>query len=94
MKLTYALTSRFRFSHFRDKEKHEVDLVIEDPQGRVVGIEVKASSTVSSEDFSGMRRLQEDVGDRFVAGFVLYDHDRPVPFGDRLSAVPLSLLWA
>lgn len=94
LKLAYASAGRFRFYHFRDKDKNEVDLVIEDRLGRVVGIEVKASSTVTSSDFKGMRRLQSDVGDRFVAGFVLYDHDRPVPFGDKLSAVPLSLLWS
>ena len=93
LKLAYTSTNRFRFSHFRDKEKNEVDLVVEDRSGRIVGIEVKAGSTVTSADFGGLRRLQSDVGDRFVAGFVMYDHERPVPFGDKLSAVPLSLLW-
>ena len=41
-----------------------------------------------------MRRLAEAGGDRFVQGLVLYDHDRIVPFGDRMFAVPLSALWA
>ena len=93
LKLAYASTNRIRFYHFRDKDKTEVDLVVEDRRGRVVGIEVKASSTVTSSDFNAMRRLQSDLGDRFIAGFVLFDHDRPVPFGEKLAAVPLSLLW-
>lgn len=94
LKVAHSSRLRFDFYHFRDKDKNEVDVVIEDRSGRVVGIEVKASSTVTSDDFSGLRRLQADVGDRFVSGFVLYDHERPVPFGDKLAAVPLSVLWS
>ena len=85
---------RYVFSHLRDKERNEVDLVIEDSRGRVVGIEVKASATVSKGDFSGLRRLAAACGDRFVLGLVLYDHDRTVPFGDRLIAAPVSTLWS
>ena len=46
---------RCSFSHFRDKDGNEVDLVIENTRGEVVGIEVKASATVSSADFSGLK---------------------------------------
>jgi predicted AAA+ superfamily ATPase len=81
------------FSHYRDKDQHEVDIVMEDRRGGVVGIEVKASATVTANDFRGLRRLAEDTGRQFAAGMVLYDHDRIVPFGDRLWAVPLSCLW-
>ena len=83
---------RFSFSHYRDKDQAEVDIVIEDRQGRIVGVEVKASATVNVSDFRGLNRLAEAAGDRFAFGAVLYDHDRPVPFGDRLWAIPLSAL--
>ena len=63
------------FSHFRDKEQKEVDIVMEDRRGRVVGIEVKASATVNTRDFAGIRRLSEACGDRFVLGLVLHDHE-------------------
>ncbi|WP_280951384.1 DUF4143 domain-containing protein [Rhizobium sp. J15] len=36
--------SSAEFSHYRTKDQDEVDLVIEDRRGRVVGIEVKAST--------------------------------------------------
>lgn len=85
---------RCGFSHFRDKERNEVDIVVENRQGEIVGIEVKASATVSSGDFSGMRKLAEACGDRFVQGLVLYDHEQVVPFGDRMFAAPLSCLWS
>ncbi len=93
LKLAGWSLDRHTFSHFRDKERNEVDIVIEDGDGRIVGIEVKASATVSAGDFSGLRRLAGASGDRFALGMVLYDHDRIVPFGERLFAVPVSALW-
>ena len=94
LKLASWTDERYVFSHFRDKERNEVDLVIEDRRGRVVGIEIKASATVSKGDFSGLHRLETACGDKFVLGLVLYDHDRTVPFGNRMAATPLSTLWS
>ena len=85
---------RCAFSHFRDKDKNEVDIVLENRRGQVVGIEVKASATVSPKDFSGMRKLAEACGNKFVQGLVLYDHDQVVPFADNMFAAPLSSLWS
>lgn len=84
---------RCTFSHFRDKDKNEVDIVLENRRGEVVGIEVKSSATVSAGDFSGMRKLADACGDKFVQGMVLYDHDTVVPFGENMFAAPLSCLW-
>jgi len=81
------------FSHFRDKEKNEVDIVLENRRGEVIGIEVKSSATVSAGDFSGMRKLATACGDKFIQGMVLYDHDQVVPFGEHMFAAPLSCLW-
>ena len=85
---------RFSFSHYRDKDKNEVDIVVENQRAEVVGIEIKASATVTTKDFSGMRKLAEACGERFVQGIVLYDHDQVVPFGDKMVAAPLSCLWS
>ena len=71
-----------------------MDSVVDDRQSRVVGIEVKAAATVTGSDFGGLRKLAEACGERFVLGLVLYDHDKTVPFGDRLAAVPLAALWS
>ena len=94
LKLASWSDDRYGFSHFRDKERKEVDIVIEDRRGRVVGIEVKASATVTTRDFAGLRRLSEACGDRFVLGLVLHDHEHIVPFGERLFAAPISALWS
>ena len=80
--------------HFRYQETHEVDIVLERDDGMIAGIEVKASATVKTGDFSGLRTLAKACGDRFAYGAVLYDSADWVPFGSRLAAVPLSSLWA
>jgi len=79
--------------HFRTQTGQEVDLVLEDPAGRLVGIEVKAGATVKAEDFRGLRVLQEAVGGRFVRGLVLYTGAESVSFGPRLMALPVESVW-
>ena len=79
--------------HYRDKDQDEVDIVVEDAAGAVVGLEVKAGATVNSEDFKGLRKFGKACGDDFKLGLVLYDGEKAVPFGDRLFAAPLSCLW-
>lgn len=79
--------------HFRSHAGAEVDAVIEARGGRVVGIEVKLASSLSSNDFHGMRALREASGRRFVRGIVLYTGSERVAFGVDLVAMPISALW-
>jgi len=79
--------------HFRTQTGQEVDIVLEDTAGRVVGIEVKAGSTVKTDDLKGLRLLADSVGSKFVRGVVLYCGSEYVPFGSGLAAIPISELW-
>ncbi len=94
LKIASWSDERCSFSHFRDKDGNEVHLVVENRRGEVVGIEVKASATVSSADFSGLRKLAAACGDSFVQGIVFYDDDQVVPVDEKLLAAPLASLWA
>lgn len=94
LKLASWTGQRFELSHFRDKEQHEVDIVIENQDRKIVGLEVKAAATVTSADFSGLRKLAEASGSRFTLGLVLFDHNEVVPFGPNLFAAPISSLWS
>jgi DNA primase len=77
----------------RDFFFNRVMFPIRDRRGRVIGIEVKASATVRPQDLRGLRQLQAAVGDKFVQGLVLHDHDRITPFDEKLHAAPVSMLW-
>lgn len=82
-----------RLFHFRDRNGLEVDLVLETGDRRVAGIEVKAVRTVSQGDFRGLQALRDKLGDRFSLGVLLYTGKDPLPFGERLWALPFSALW-
>jgi len=84
---------RVRISHYRDRTGAEVDFILETDDGRVAGIEVKASATVTASDTRWLGGLAERLGPRFVGGLVLYSGRVSVPFGERVTAVPLDVLW-
>ncbi len=94
LKLMTASDLQLTPYHFRDQGMREVDIVLERDDGMIAGIEIKASATVRSGDFMGLRTLAEACGERFSYGVVLYDSTELVPFGDRMVAAPLSCLWA
>jgi len=79
--------------HYRDRDKVEVDIVLEHASGDIVGIEVKAAESVRGDDFRGLRHLSERLGQRFRAGFLLYAGEESLPFGNRMKALPISALW-
>jgi predicted AAA+ superfamily ATPase len=81
------------FFHFRDRDDFEVDIVVEQGQGAVAGIEVKAAATVGEGDLRGLRKLKNAAGSRFTAGVVLYDGSATIRFDNDLFAVPVRRLW-
>ncbi len=96
MELARLLTwsrERAELFHYRTKDGVEVDAVLENRQGQVVAIEIKAASTVRADDFRGLRHLSDRLGDDFLAGIVLYTGSQTLPFGPRMRAVPVSALW-
>ncbi|MDR3793585.1 MAG: ATP-binding protein [Terracidiphilus sp.] len=93
LKLITWLDEPIHVFHYRDKDQDEVDIVLEDEEGNVVGIEVKASATVIAADFKGLRKLAAACGKQFRLGVVLFDGEQAVPFGGQLYAAPISCLW-
>jgi len=90
--ITWSATKPQMF-HFRTQTGQEVDIVLEDRSGNLVGIEVKASATVHAHDFKGLRALAETTARRFLRGVVLYTGTESIPFGESLTALPVQLLW-
>lgn len=80
--------------HFRDNRQHEVDIVLEDSRGGITGIEVKASASVSEQDFKGLNKLAEYAGSKLTQGVLFYTGKDILPFrvGDRtFYALPLGV---
>ncbi len=84
---------RTRLYHYQ-REREDVDLVIERANGDIAAIEVKASARVTTADTRWIRKLRDGRTAGFKAGVVFYTGAQTVPLGDRLWAVPVSGLWA
>ena len=93
--LKHATTAdaNYRLLYYRDAEKVEVDFVVENLVGQVIGVEVKASATVKEGDLRGLRKLAGLAGNSFKMGVLLYDGDETMPLGDGIWAAPISTLW-
>jgi predicted AAA+ superfamily ATPase len=83
-----------RLFHFRDRDGLEVDIVLESDDRRVAGVELKSAGGVSRGDLKGLAFLRDKLKHRFAMGVVLYTGNQPLPFGDRLWALPYSALWS
>lgn len=93
LKATTTADGEFSLMYYRDADKVEVDVVIENAAGQLVGVEVKASATVKESDLRGLRKFSNLAGDQFKMGILLYDGDETMPLGDNIWAAPLSTLW-
>lgn len=86
----------YEIYYYRDKDQYEVDFVIENAAGEILGIEVKAAASVSINDLAGLKKLATLAPQHFKLGIVLYDGIETLPLGrinDRpLWAVPISTL--
>ncbi|HUP70112.1 MAG TPA: DUF4143 domain-containing protein, partial [Acidimicrobiales bacterium] len=80
--------------HWRDRQGAEVDVVVETPAGAVFGVECKASLSVAAADFKWLAKLDAKLGDQFGHGVVFYLGPSALSFGPKLTALPLSALWA
>jgi predicted AAA+ superfamily ATPase len=91
---TWAETDDYQILYYRDADQYEVDFVVENRAGELIGVEVKASATITEKDLRGLKRLQGLAGNAMRMGIILYDGAEALPLGDRLWAMPLSGLWA
>jgi predicted AAA+ superfamily ATPase len=89
----YAQAAEARVRHFRDRNgEHEVDLIAERADGRVLAIEVKLARSITDGDIKHLRwlkgRLGDDLPDAIVVSTGPYAYGRP----DGIGVVPAALL--
>jgi hypothetical protein len=73
--------------------RREVDLVLEAPDGRVVALEIKASSAPTADMARHLVWLRDELGETFAAGIVLHTGPRPFRIDERIHALPICSLW-
>jgi len=90
-----ASNQAFELFHYRDREQREIDFLVENEDGDLLGIEVKASSTVTKDNFKHIRWFKENLATkRSFIGIVLYTGELPLSFGDNMWSIPIGMLWS
>jgi len=84
--------SAVTLSHLRNFDLTDVDFVLEEPGGKVVGITLAAEEP-GARAFKGLRWLRGRIGSRLHAGIVLHLGTEASSHGDGSYALPLSVLW-
>lgn len=80
--------------HLRTKNgREEVDIVLEQADGRLLALEVKATSAPTAADARHLAWLRDKIGDRFIGGTVLHTGPDAFLLGERLMAVPICAFW-
>ncbi len=79
--------------HYRDRANREIDFLVEDGDGNILGIEVKAGSVVRKDDFVHMIWFRDNLAKGKFQGITLYSGEDTVSFGDGLLALPLAALY-
>lgn len=91
----YAQAARARVYHLRTKGgEHEVDLIVERPDGRIVAVEVKLARTVEAETLRHLLWLRDTLGDDLLDAAVITTGPEAYRREDGIAVVPASLLGA
>ena len=83
-----------RMFHVRTQTGQEIDLLLEDRRGRIVGIEIKAAASVYAADFKHLRYMADLLGKRFLRGIVLYTGEETVSFSPQFAVLPVTAIWS
>jgi len=89
---TWSKTT-IKLYHCRTEGGAEVDVILEDRSGNIIGIEIKSNEKATQDDFKGLAYLQNKIKDKFLMGIVLHMGNQILPFGKNLYAVPINSLW-
>jgi predicted AAA+ superfamily ATPase len=85
----------YSLCQYRDRLGREIDFVVEDDQGALLGIEVKAGTAISKNDAKHLVWFKKNIiPDKKFIGIVLYAGENVLPLGENISAVPIGALWS
>jgi uncharacterized protein len=89
----FAQASEARCGHLRThRGDHEIDVVVERRDGRVIAVETKLSANVGDEDVKHLRWLAERIGDELLDAVVITTGTHAYRRADGIAVVPAALL--
>jgi len=92
---TYAQANEARVSHLRTRGgEHEIDLILERGDGRIVAIEIKLTANVRDDDLRHIEWLQSSIGDDLLDAIVITTGTDAYRRADGIGIVPAALLTA
>ncbi|MFI6075668.1 ATP-binding protein [Actinoplanes sp. NPDC051343] len=90
---TYAEAAEARVSHLRTRNSdHEVDLIVQQADGRVLGMEVKLADRVEDADTRHLHWLRDRIGEDLIDSVVIYAGEHAYRRRDDVAVVPLALV--
>ncbi|MBR1648851.1 MAG: ATP-binding protein [Alphaproteobacteria bacterium] len=94
LKTQTDLAYDYSLYHYRDRENREIDFIIENADGDILGIEVKGGSRVGKDDFKHLSWFGNTMAkNKKFLGIVLYSGENTLYFGENMAAVPSACLW-
>lgn len=88
-----AQAAEAQVKHLRTRGgEHEIDLIVERGDHRVVAIEVKLSQTVDSQDLRHLLWLRDQIGDDLLDAVVVTTGTEAYRRSDGIAVVPAALL--
>jgi predicted AAA+ superfamily ATPase len=89
----YANHSEARVGHLPTaRGRHEVDLIVERADGKVIALEVKLARNASPKDAKHLHWLKEQLGDRVLDQVIITTGPSAHRRKDGIAVVPLALL--
>jgi predicted AAA+ superfamily ATPase len=90
---TYAQSAEASVKHLRTVGgRHEVDLIVERGDGRVVALEIKLTRDVRDDDTRHLRWLAERIGDELLDAVIVTTGTEAYRRPDGIAVVPAALL--
>jgi uncharacterized protein len=89
----YAQAAEATVGHLRThRGDHEVDLIVERDDGRVIAMEVKLSTAPAAHDARHLRWLSDQIGDELLDAVIITTGPEAYRRADGIAVVPAALL--
>lgn len=88
------LNLEYSLYQYRDRNKREIDFIIETENNELLAIEIKGGSKVIKDNFKHIEWFRDNlVKEKKFIGIILYTGKDTISFGKDLFVVPMASLW-